>query len=451
MKSSHHHSFRSVLKRMLIFATVAFTASLYFYLPYSTTAAAGGASSPANASANAGLYRRLVPDVDLNQSRALKNLRVATGEQLAALTNLKSSANATDMVSRWNDFGGSPDVIYGFASKPYSGNAEQAARSFIQDNAALFGVADASTLRLVSNRDALGGHLVRFQQTFNGIDVINGGVGVVLNGQNRVVMASGPYFRNVTVNTQPSISAEAAKQAASAELARYHIDIPPNVRNLLQPALTALGEKANLVNDLEPRLGIYPTVDGYKLVWKVSQFSTDPFGLFLTQIDAQTGQVVARKDFIDFQTQGVLPYTADIYPKYPKIDDNLKNNSVISDCGGAPCGQERVNLRSFDQQNVVTGVSGALHGTHAVVKNVLATQQPFPQAAMGTWHFRQDNAPLEARTNEADQFAEPAEHQDEINSFFFVTYLMEYVDYLHVAGDNPAFGPGAFPDTYPST
>ena len=31
--------------------------------------------------------------------------------------------------------------------------------------------------------------------------------------------------------------------------------------------------------------------------------------------------------------------------------------------------------------------------------------------------------------------AEPAEHQDDINAFFFVTYLLEYVDYLHVAGD----------------
>ena len=49
-----------------------------------------------------------------------------------------------------------------------------------------------------------------------------------------------------------------------------------------------------------------------------------------------------------------------------------------------------------------------------------------------------------------DQFAEPAEHQDEINAFFFVTYLLEYVDYLHVAGDNGTFGRTGFPDDYPN-
>ncbi|HEU4795370.1 MAG TPA: M36 family metallopeptidase, partial [Pyrinomonadaceae bacterium] len=46
--------------------------------------------------------------------------------------------------------------------------------------------------------------------------------------------------------------------------------------------------------------------------------------------------------------------------------------------------------------------------------------------------------------------AEPAEHQDEINAFFFVTYLLEYVDYLHIGGDNTAIGGGAFPDDYPN-
>ncbi|HYP52977.1 MAG TPA: M36 family metallopeptidase, partial [Pyrinomonadaceae bacterium] len=86
----------------------------------------------------------------------------------------------------------------------------------------------------------------------------------------------------------------------------------------------------------------------------------------------------------------------------------------------------------------------------------LATKLPFAQAATGTWHFRHDNpAGFEARTNEEVHYgpaAEPAEHQDEINAFFFVTYLLEYVDYLHVAGDsvNNRLGQGSFPDEYPN-
>ena len=58
---------------------------------------------------------------------------------------------------------------------------------------------------------------------------------------------------------------------------------------------------------------------------------------------------------------------------------------------------------------------------------------------------------FEARTNEIDQFAEPAEHQDEINAFFFVTYLLEYVDYLHIARRSGDFRrQGSFPDDYPN-
>jgi hypothetical protein len=174
----------------------------------------------------------------------------------------------------------------------------------------------------------------------------------------------------------------------------------------------------------------------------------------MVTVDANTGEILGRKDFLAFQTTPGGE-TADIYPKYPQIDSNLKDNSVISTCTtngvAAPCGQERVNLRSFDPSNRVTGLNGTLTGTHTIVNNALATKQPFAQAALGTWHFRKDDpTALEARTNEQDQLAEPAEHQDEINAFFFVTYLVEYVDYLHIGGDNTTIGGGAFPDDYPN-
>ncbi|HSK74010.1 MAG TPA: hypothetical protein VK892_20085, partial [Pyrinomonadaceae bacterium] len=387
----------------------------------------------------------------MNKTKGLANFRQATGAQVSALDSLKAGTNAANLTARWNDFSGSPDVIYDFASQPFSGTPEEAGRAFLAQNAELFGISDINNLRLASSREALGGYLLRFQQTFGGVDVINGGIGIALNGSKQVVMASGPHFRNVAVNTQPTVSAQQARQTAAADLDRFKINLPDNIKNIMQPALNILADKMSSVNNLEPRLGIYPTADGFRLVWKVGTYSTNPFGLFLTQIDAHTGEIVSRKDFIKFQTQNVLPFTADVYPKYPTITPELKDQSIISDCSGTPCGQERVTLRAFDQQNIVTGVNGILTGTHANVYNALATKQPFVQAARGTWHFRKDDPTnFEARTNEQDQFAEPAEHQDEINAFFFVTYLLEYVDYLHVAGDNRQFGSGSFPDNYPN-
>jgi hypothetical protein len=67
---------------------------------------------------------------------------------------------------------------------------------------------------------------------------------------------------------------------------------------------------------------------------------------------------------------------------------------------------------------------------------------------LGTWHFRNKSDALK-RARTKDQFAEPAEHQDEINAFFFTTYLLEYVDYLHIGGDNGTFGSAEFPGRLP--
>ena len=411
-------------------------------------------ASPVNTDILAKIYQKPAPIFDLNMSRGLAGLRVATGDQLTALANLKAATNSPNMTVRWSDFGGSPDVMYDFVSAPHSGTAEQAARAFISQNASLFGVSDLNNYVLFSDTPALGGHLLRFRQRFNGVPVHDGGIGIVMNANKQVIMASGPFFRDVNINTQPALSAEQARAAADADLARFAANIPAAVSNLLQAGLGILTQQAAPVSQLQPALAIYPTADGYRLVWKVAKFSTNPFGVYVVSVDANTGEIVNRRDFVSYQqAPQVLPFTADIYPKYPRITDELKNQGIISVCGGKPCDQVRANLRKFDQTNIVTGINGTLTGTHTIVNNALATKQPFAQAALGTWHFSKDDpVALEARTNEQDHFAEPAEHQDEINAFFFTTYLLEYVDYLHRAGDPGTFGSnGAFPEDYPNS
>jgi Zn-dependent metalloprotease len=433
------------LGMVLVFWTLVGVA---MWQPWNSSHAAAGGVDPV-----AKMYRRPAPKFDLNIARGLPNLRRATGDQIQALNSLKSSAGAPNLTARWNEFGGSPDVIYDFASQPLQGTPEEAARSFVNQNAALFGVAGGGDLRLFNQTQALGGTLLRFQQTFNGIPVNGGGIGVVMNRSNQVVMLSGPFFRGVDANTQPSLSAAQARAAADADLARFAANVPPAVSNLLQTGLSMMTQQVGNAANVEPALAIYPTADGYRLVWKVGKFSTNPFGLYVVSVDAHTGEIVGREDFVNYQAQPVLPLTADIYPKYPRITDELKNQGVISICGDRPCDQVRANLRKFDPSNAVTGLNGTLTGTHTIVNNALATKQPFAQAALGTWHFaKNDPLAFEARTNEQDQFAEPAEHQDEINAFFFTTYLLEYVDYLHRGGDPGTFGStGAFPDEYPNS
>lgn len=449
MKSIGKRTSGATTVRMMIVGLICVGILGALWLNGETTSA-----SPTNTDVVAKIYQKPAPNFDLNETRGLAGLRTATGEQLAALANLRTATGASNMTVRWNDFGGSPDVIYDFASPSHSGTPEEAARAFIGQNASLFGVSDMNNYVLFSDTPALGGHLLRFRQRFNGVPVHDGGIGIVMNANKQVVMASGPFFRDVNINTQPTLTAAQARTAADADLARFSVNVPAAVANLLQTGLGMLTEQAAAVAQLEPALAVYPTADGYRLVYKVAKFSTNPFGVYVVSVDAHTGEIVNRRDFVSYQqAPPVLPFTADIYPKYPRITQELKEQGIISVCGDKPCDQVRAQLRKFDPSNTVTGLNGTLTGTHTVVNNALATKLPFGQAALGTWHFAKDDpVALEARTNEQDHFAEPAEHQDEINAFFFTTYLLEYVDHLHRAGDPGTFGStGAFPDTYPNS
>jgi hypothetical protein len=404
------------------------------------------------------MYARPAPNFDLNLAQKLAPARRATQAQLAGIEGLKTNTQAQRMTVRWNDFSGSPDVVMDFASAPLGATPEEAGRTFLAANSTAFGITNVADLKLVSDRAALGGHLLRFQQTYQGLEVQNGGIGLVLNPENRVIMASGPYFRDVNVSTTPALTADQAKQKVDADLSRFTVSLAANIQELLRPGIEAIVKQLSAVQNLQPRLSIYPTANGYRLVWKVAKVSTNPFGLYLHMIDAHTGEVVSRQDFVNFFQNPATgaPFQGDIYPKYPEITQELKDEGKISVENGVPKGQVRATLRKFDASNMATGVNGTLTGTHALVNNILATKQPFPQAAKGTWFFQKDDPTnFEARTNEQNHFgptAEPAEHQDDINAFFFVTYLVEYVDYLHVAGDkvHSQVGQGDFPDDYPN-
>ena len=61
------------------------------------------------------------------------------------------------------------------------------------------------------------------------------------------------------------------------------------------PALNSLTQQTAAISNLEPQLWIYPTADGYRLVYRVAKFSTNPFGLFLVSVDAHTGEIIEQK------------------------------------------------------------------------------------------------------------------------------------------------------------
>lgn len=405
-------------------------------------------------SVDGALSKKPVPDFDINLTKYVS--RLPTAEQLQALDALKSSLGDQNVTARWDKATGSLDVLYDFASGPSELDPESAARSFIASNSALFGAIDPSALKLVSNIEALGGNLLYFAQTYDGLIVEGRGVGVFMDGRRRIKMISGPCQPGLAISTRPSLDGASAVAAAQADLARYRVEWANGVAEVLNPALDLIASQLGPFAAPQPELNIFPTPDGARLAYTFYLFSRNPFGLFKYQIDAATGQVLYREDFVRYR-QGTFPFTADVYPRHPAITQELKDEGKISvGPDGTPLGQLRVQLRNFDQTNVATGINGTLTGLHAHIENALADKLPFLQAARGTWHFRVDDpANFEARTNERVHHgpaAEPAEHQDEICQFFYINYLLEYIDHLHRAGDarHNRVGQGDFPDSYPN-
>jgi hypothetical protein len=123
------HSNRRSTNSLAYLALAALTAALIVAalgVDQKPVTAAGGIGDPIET-----MYRRSAPNFDLNESLNAAPIRQATGEQLAVLANLKASMNAPDMTARWNDLGGSPDMMSGFASQPMPGTPEEGARAFL--------------------------------------------------------------------------------------------------------------------------------------------------------------------------------------------------------------------------------------------------------------------------------------------------------------------------------
>ncbi len=408
----------------------------------------GAAAGTTTASApNVDLYAARVPDVNPNLLATVT--RQPSPVQLAALDGFKGTYGNNVSV-RWNPFSGSPDVLSGFHTAPSADTPENTARLFVAQNAALFGV-EAASLKLVKQQEALGGYLLRFQQQAGGVDVAGGGLGFVLNADKQIRMVMGSSFRDVSVANATALDATTAAARAASAIAQFAVARPANLDALRQPAFDEIAQQ--LAPALRaPRLNVFPVADGYRMAYDVLTFSRNPFGVYKSQIDAQTGDVLARESLVRYQSAGPLPYQADIFPNHPVLK-NPDTGELQKDANGIPVGMERVQLRGFEPGTNATGTAGTIVGTHALVKNLLATQQPFAQSALGTYYFRQNNAPLEAQPNEADDLAEPSEHFDESNIYFFVNYLLEYIDDIHKRDDltHSRIGQGSFPDTYPNS
>uniref|UniRef100_UPI003562ED2C M36 family metallopeptidase n=1 Tax=Pseudoalteromonas sp. TaxID=53249 RepID=UPI003562ED2C len=399
-----------------------------------------------------------VPVVNQLQQTALTQLASLSDEQTQAIAQLKA-ANPQAQVSV-NEMTGTIDSLTGIAIQTSGDSIENMARNFISDHQAMFAGLSADQLQFNPHRSkaALGGHIVRLDQVVNGIKVDGNGLGIIIDKDNQVRGVMGPYQKQLSLSASPDLSADEAVLAATNDLASFAKNLPAAAMSVLTPAFDTIAAQLGVFKTPIPELRIVQTADGHNLVWQFYYYSTNPFGVFKYMVDAQSGDVLYREDQVRTAEESQpTDQFADYFPTFPPITPQLQNDCEIVDenggVSGRPEGLLRIKLRKFDDTNRVSGLAGALTGKHAHIENALPTKLPFAQAALGTYYFDKDEAPLYARPNEKDHLAEPAEHFDGISQFIYITNLMEYLDYLHKDGDAVharGFGSGSFPDQYPN-
>ncbi|QDG37551.1 peptidase M36 [Alteromonas mediterranea] len=360
------------------------------------------------------------------------------------------------------------DSVFGIAIDVAGSTPEAMGADFISRHSTLLGGLNEANFVFNPHKSkaALGGYLVRFDQAIDGVKIKDRGVGLLID-KSQVVRA---VFADTAVDTPVSnsnvLSANSAISVAAADLALHKRTLPTEALDVLSPAFSQIEKSLGVFAKPIPQQIVVQDNNELKLAWKFFYYSTNPFGVFEYVIDAQSGEILARNDRVktilptgenQVTQTGSVQQTADYFPTFPPITTSMQSECLIEDEAGGytgkPKGMERINLRKFDDSNLVTGVEGLLTGKHALIESAMLTKGPFPQAATGTYHFSED-AGIEARPVEDDHVTpSTAHHIDGISQFIYITTLLEYLDYLHKDGDavhSRGVGDGAFPNSYPN-
>jgi bacillolysin len=184
------------------------------------------------------------------------------------------------------------DAIARPAGLSADASTEAAARAHLSEYDVLFGLSDqASQLRTEETSSAgTGRSLVRFQQVHDGVPVLGGEINVQVDDANNLLVANGEVLPGVSLDTEPAVSAEDARETALAKIAKDR------------------GMNAGDLKATDPQLWIYdstllgaPGVRVPHLVWRTEV--TPAEGILdireLVLVDAKLGNVALNFDQID--------------------------------------------------------------------------------------------------------------------------------------------------------
>ncbi len=194
-------------------------------------------------------------------------------------------------VYTWNPQTGTPSYLYGSGVDLSRGltsgeEAAEVARQVIAANPGVF-KANLADLRLASTPHGMGKWAVHFQQTYQGLDVWQGRVHLTFTDSGRLFVIGSEYYQGIELDVQPTLTLADAERIAQR-------DLPFN-------GMTDWIEAGGTLLVLPEPLS--ETEVAYHLVWRVRVHTADPIGIWVTHVDAHSGQIIWRYNdvhFIDF-------------------------------------------------------------------------------------------------------------------------------------------------------
>jgi hypothetical protein len=348
-------------------------------------------------------YEIPLPSYDL--FTAGQNVAAERGQTAVAALNERYGGNWR--IYSWNPQTDTPSYLYGSGVDVAPGftgaaDAEQVAREVVSANPAVFGV-DPADLRFRSSPTGLGKRAVHFQQTYRGIDVWQGGAHLTFTEGGRLFVMGSTCYPNINVSPVPALTQAAAEQAAAQALP-------------FQSATDWIEEGTQL---LVLPVSLSASDVDYHLVWRVRVHTEDPYGIWVTHVDAHTGAIIWRYNDVHFT--------------------NFTGNATISRqpntyCNGESveaCRYLRVTITGVGQTNTdVNGnwtityggadaktVTSALVGPYVNVYNYNGAEAAFSGTATPGVPFTVAWTDANARQDERDTFDAVNDIHDFIGQF----------------------------------
>ncbi len=232
-------------------------------------------------------------EIGLPQFMPLAQAKIAFARQGNLSTaSLRANYGGNWQVFSHNQYTGTPHYVYG-GSEPLGTSLRStdqvvsAAHRVLVENPDLF-QANLDDLRVKAVPHAAGKWVVHYQQIYHGLDVWEGKAIVAFSDAGGLMLAGSDFYSDIKVNPIPGMDSAMAEMIARNSVpfdpSRDHLDGQTDLLVLPVP--------------------VTPTEVEHHLVYRVRVNTSNPLGIWVTHVDAHSGEIVWRYNDIHFDHEG---------------------------------------------------------------------------------------------------------------------------------------------------